>query len=437
MNGIGEFMKIECVLTAGTFFPRKSNYIDNLDSISSQLKESQLNLKKIPVSAILDLINAFSRTILKDESVKGIEGIAFLSNWLRKSNLEKLIIQNLGSVDVLNQFIGSGNKRTKAQPKGIVCHWIAGNIPTLSIFSLIQSLLVRNSNILRIPEQSLEATVSLLKVFSNIENSGLKGSDLISSITIIYFPSSDSQSNKELSMVADVRVVWGGLTAVQAIQGLNHREHCEDVIFGPKYSFSVLDNEILNSPDLEKFVRRFTTDVIAFEQSACSSPHVFFIETESKGEEFKHIIELFKAELTRLMTTIRKEFINQVTATKIINKRAEYGLSLNKDVFCSKSNDWTILIDYDIQLEEPIQSRTIWVKPVNSVMEVIPLITKNIQTIGCAFGNKQKLIEFADLATFKGVARCVAPGQMNIFDSPWDGIFFLQRLVNYATVSII
>ena len=42
----------------------------------------------------------------------------------------------------------------------------------------------------------------------------------------------------------------------------------------------------MNSPDLEKFVRRFTTDVIAFEQSACSSPHVFFIETESKGEEF-------------------------------------------------------------------------------------------------------------------------------------------------------
>ncbi len=137
------------------------------------------------------------------------------------------------------------------------------------------------------------------------------------------------------------------------------------------------------------------------------------------------------------MKIIRKEFINQVTATKIINKRAEYGLSLDKNVICSKSNDWTLLIDNNIRLEEPIQSRTIWIKPVPSVNEILPLITKKIQTIGCAFGDKEKFVQFTDLATYMGVSRCVAPGQMNIFDSPWDGIFFLQRLVNYVTVSSI
>lgn len=437
MNGIGNKMAIECVLESGSFFPRQKNYIKDFTSLSEKLKTAQFNLRKIPINTLLNLFNSFSRAILKDESVKEIEGIAFLSNWLRKSNLEKLINQNLGNLDVLNQFIGSGNKRVKAQPKGLVCHWVAGNIPTLSIFSLVQSMLVRNSNILRIPEQSIEATISLLKVFSQIEEGEFKGSDLLKANSIVYYPSSDHVANASLSMVADIRVVWGGLTAVQAIQGLAHREHCEDIIFGPKYSFSVLDHEILESPDLEKYIRRFATDVVAFEQSACSSPHVFFIETDNKDERLTDVINLFSQEFTRLMKVLPKEYINQVSATKIINKRAEYGLSLDKNVICSKSNDWTILIDNNIKLEEPIQSRTIWIKPIPSVMDIPPLITKNIQTIGCAFSNKDKFINFVDLATFKGVARCVAPGQMNIFDSPWDGIFFLQRLVNFVTVTSI
>ena len=94
MNGIGKIMAIECILQAGKFFSRGTNYIDNFDKLSTKLKESQLKIRKIPVNSILNLINIFSRALLKEESVKEIEGIAFLSNWLRKSNLEKLINQN-------------------------------------------------------------------------------------------------------------------------------------------------------------------------------------------------------------------------------------------------------------------------------------------------------------------------------------------------------
>ena len=430
-------LSIECILRAGIFYPRNTHFISDFDELSYQLKNAQLNIRKKPIKTILTLLNSFSRAIISDDSVKKIEGIAFLSNWLRMSNLEKLLILNLGKIDCLNQFQGSGNKRSKAQPKGIISHWIAGNIPTLSIFSLVQSMLVRNANILRIPEQSIDATISLLKIFSNLKEKGIYGSDLLQTISIVYYPSSDNVSNSKLSMISDVRVVWGGLAAVQSIQNLPKKEHCEDIIFGPKYSFSVLDSEMLDSDELEKYIRRFATDVVAFEQSACSSPHVFFVEAKQESEKFSKVLNYFENELSRLMLSMPKISINQVTATKIINKRAEYGLSTNKNVICSKENDWTILIDGNVKLEDPIQSRTIWIKPVSSIMETIDLITKNIQTIGCGILNKEKLIEFVDLATFKGVARCVAPGQMNIFDSPWDGIFFLQRVVHFATVSII
>ncbi|MFX1445947.1 MAG: acyl-CoA reductase, partial [Promethearchaeota archaeon] len=120
--------------------------------------------------------------------------------------------------------------------------------------------------------------------------------------------------------------------------------------------------------------------------------------------------------------------------SKIINIRAEYALDPTKTVICSQENDWTILINDNFNLEEPIESRTIFIKEIDSIYQVIPLITKKIQTIGCAIENKTKLVEFANQATFRGVARCVNLGQMHLFDSPWDGMLFMSRLVNWVTL---
>ena len=349
----------------------------------------------------------------------------------RKNNLKNIIIRNLGSLKYLDQFVGEGKKKIKAQPRGLVCHWIAGNIPTLGIFSLIQSMLVRNSNILRIPELSHDFFLSLLKVLANTKTSNLNGHELLKSVAIIYFPSSDISLNNEFSSIADARIVWGGEEAVQSISKAKKMSHCEDIIFGPKYSFGVIDKDAQDSPDFPNIIRNFINDIILFEQSACSSPQVLFFE--SGKYNLRQIAEMMAKEFQKASKRFPKD-IDQFTATKIINKRAEYALSLNKDVICSKANDWTILIDDEFRLEEPIQSRTIFLKPVNSVLDILKLLTKKIQTIGIAIYNREKLLKFADAATYRGVARCVIPGQMNVYDSPWDGIYLLNRLVRWTTL---
>jgi hypothetical protein len=424
-------MVLTCVFLNGEKFQDNISNL-SISEIGKIVETGMIHLQKVSITKILGFLNYYSRMLIQSEKTRNIDGIAFLSNWLRKSNLEKLIQNNLGNKEILNQYVGTGNKRVKARPKGIVCHWIAGNVPTLAIFSLFQSLLVRNANVVRLPQKSVEVISELLNLFSEITFEGITGTDLLKSVAILTFPSTDDKINNDMSILADVRIVWGGSVAVMSIQGLNHREHCEDVIFGPKYSFSVIDNEVINSENLEKYIRRFSNDVVAFEQTACSSPHVFFVESADQ-EKFDKLVELFKRELERLKTILPKETISQVTSTQIINKRSEYALSEDKQVYCSKENDWTILVDKNLILEEPIQSRTIWIKPVNNLLDVINIITRKIQTIGCAIGNEEKFYEFVDLATFKGVARCVAPGQMNIYDSPWDGVYLLQRLVNWVT----
>jgi hypothetical protein len=380
------------------------------------------------------LLQGLSRAVIRDPEVRQIDGVAFLANWLRQENLIKIIQANIGNPDFLDDFVEVGRKLTRAFPRGVVCHWIAGNIPTLSLFSLFQSMLSKNANIVRTPEASLPSVVPILKLLSTIETDGSSGRNLLRSVSLVYFPSSDLKANRELSLCADARVVWGGREAVEAITSLPRSTHCEDAVFGPKYSFAVFDDEALNSDRLGHLLRNMATDAVLFEQTACSSPHVIFAETDWEGA--LKLAAMLADEFKRLSRVRPKREFDTGSVIKIINKRAEYAMSPGKSMLASKENDWSILLDSELRLEEPIQSRTVFVKPVHSVLDTVPLVTRNVQTIGNGVLNKEKAKAFAEGAMYRGVARVVPPGQMHIYDSPWDGILLLNRLVRWNTLTL-
>ena len=422
----------DLILFGGEFYYPSYKKVKSLKSILSIIQEGFLKLNKIKKTDILELFQKYSENLRKSHDVNSLEGVMFLSNWLRKSNFSKIIERDLGDLKFLEKFIGE-RKRTKAQPRGIVCHWIAGNVPTLGLFSLFQSLFVGNANILRIPPASHEILVKLLQVFADSKNdSGLTGLDLLKSVGIVYYEGSDDNSNYEMAEIADIRIIWGGEAAVRAITGFTTRSHCIDIIFGPKYSFSVFDLNAIKSENFSRYIRFLVNDIIVFDQAACTSPHTVFFERGVKS--IQEIGLIMAEEFQKISKQFPKTEVNQYITTKIINIRAEYALDPLKSVICPRENDWTILINDKIQLEEPIESRTIFIKEVDSIIEVIPLITRKIQTIGCAVEDKKKLLGFADQVTLKGVSRCVNLGQMHLFDSPWDGMLLLSRLVNWVTL---
>ncbi|MFX0134832.1 MAG: acyl-CoA reductase [Candidatus Hodarchaeota archaeon] len=425
-------MIIQVLFFKGKIYKLNENTVSDLKEIRSEIEKSREIFKNITIEKIIELYHQFGRELLHNKEFISFEGVPFLSNWLRKGNIEKIVIKNLGSFEVLKDFIGEGRKKVKAQPRGVICHWIAGNVPTLGFFSLIQSILVGNSNIVKIPPESQFIFLELIKLFGKTEIEGLKGSDILKTVAVIDFSPLDTKSNLNFSLTADARIIWGGQEAVDAISKTTKKSHCEDIVFGPKYSFGIVDKKAQASDNFPKLIRRFVNDIIIFDQSACSSPQVIFFE---KGIlSLESIGRKFEEEFKKASDQFPKNGIDQFIASKIINIRAEYALSPEMKMLASKENDWTILMDNIVRLEEPVQSRTIFLKQVESVMDCVDLITPRIQTIGTAIYDRTKLLEFTDAVTYKGVARCVLPGQMNFYDSPWDGIYFLNRLVRWVTL---
>jgi hypothetical protein len=57
-----------------------------------------------------------------------------------------------------------------------------------------------------------------------------------------------------------------------------------------------------------------------------------------------------------------------------------------------------------------------------------------VQTVGLALGDPDESLAFAESATQAGVARCVRPGIMNNYESPWDGKMLVGQLVRWVTL---
>ncbi|MBU3158675.1 acyl-CoA reductase [Clostridium frigoris] len=429
---------INCYELNGEFNENGMEFED-FNEIENGINKNAVIFHKFPVQVILLIINEYSKKIAKDREILRMEGASFLCFYLKKTNMEKQLKFNLKNIEYLNDFVQvEDEKYVKAQPRGIVCHWIAGNVPTLGIYSVMQSILCKNGNILRVSRKNVGTVYKLLILLANInveyEGSEYSSNILLKNIAFIYFDSSDRNLNSKMSLKADVRIVWGNKIAIDSICLMPKKTTCRDLIFGPKYSFAIFDRSAIESDDLEKYLDNLVTDIIAFDQKGCSSPQVLFIEKSKLS--IRNIAQMLSLKFERISKRYTNLDLEEAIVAKIINKRGEYLLSLDKLAYISKGLQYTILINNELKLEEAITGRTIFIKEVEDILEVCPLITKNIQTIGIASKDRKKMLEFSDKVTTVGVDRVVKIGYMNIYDSPWDGCLIMSELVRWCSISI-
>ena len=114
-----------------------------------------------------------------------------------------------------------------ARPQGTALHWLAGNVPVISLISLFQGLLTKNKNIIKVSKsfKTLFPIIFLdlktnFKIKKNL-TSTLK--NILESILIIYVDHNDISNLEYLSIKSDIRVIWGGSEAVKKISGLKKK----------------------------------------------------------------------------------------------------------------------------------------------------------------------------------------------------------------------
>ena len=401
-----------------------------LDFIISELKVQQQWLSNQPVNLILGLIGQVAQK-WKDSY--------FLSKWCSLEHLSHVASQGLrNDIKLLDQFLPFGiskNHLLKAVPRGLVCHWLSGNVPILGMFALVQSIICKNVNILRLSSKDNGVFNNLLDAFrGEVYTHGgatIKGDDLLKTIALVYYDHNNDNLGKKMSSAADVRIAWGGREAVESVISYPARYDCESIVFGPKLSFAVVTKEDLSSAqDAKKLARRVSVDVSIFDQTGCASPHNLFVEKGGivSPEEFCKILSEAMEKTEKQMP---KPDILQEQVSQIHSIRGLY--DFKGKVFGSDSLSYTILYDQECELTQPIYSRTLFVHAVNSIEDSLRFVSPDIQTIGIP-SVSAKTIAYSEKAVSLGASRCPLIGKMLDFEMPWDGLFLIDRLIRWKTV---
>ena len=354
-----------------------------------------------------------------------------LISFLSKENLgKKLDIALRGNRNVIEKFIDLSDPELifHAQPRGIVVHWIAGNVDILGIFSVVQAIITKNVSIIKAPKE-YQLLLKLIQSIQEIKTEKILGSELIKCIEIIYVDHDDHKNQQLLSKNADVRIAWGGEEAVNSITTLPKSPFTEDIIYGPKYSYAIVDEEsiIQNS---EKIAQRVAMDVSMFDQYACSSPHTIFVESDNE-----EIINNFAKKIAKSLEDVNRILIpkKEITPEKsleIIDVRTEYGIRGN--VISSKGTEWTVICSNEKEFAKPTFSRVIQVRKFNKEFLLEENSSRKIQTIAVVM-EQEKRYELIDKLTLLAGDRCPNVGNMSLFDSPWDGMFGMDRMIRWVT----
>jgi len=404
----------------------------DLEALVAELKSRSPYLHELKIDELIGFFDAVGKSWAKDPGMKKRFGstlnhlIAFMS----AENLQPMADTALRKREALDGFVKLGGEGTfyHAQPRGLAVHWLAGNVPVLGIFSVLESALTKNVNLVKASSKSYEDLLALLESFSKVDTDKIKGSELARTICVILVDRNDRETNETLSMSADVRIAWGGHEAIDTIVSLRKRFSTEDVIFGPKYSYALIGRECLD--DYRKLAQRLAVDVSVFDQYACSSPHTLFVESGGKVTALEFAKELAEQLSLVNRTLLPKGRTEPGKVMDMLNVKSRY--EMLGEVFASDKSEWMVVYSEEDGLAEACFSRVIFVRPIKDAGDVAKLNDRHKQTLGLAMG-KERRFEFADTATVNGIDRCPRLGQMSFFESPWDGMFSMDRMVRWVT----
>ena len=376
------------------------------------------------LDARLAALQALSDDLLRGApELAGTPGVAFLAGFLRRSNLEHLLARELPNVEALDHFVPVDTRKSlRILPKGLACHWIAGNVPMLGMFSWSLSSLVGNANVVRLSSRQEDFISPLLARLAGLSDAGRQ---MAERTAIVHFDRDNLEAHRQMSEAADVRIAWGGQEAVQAIKQLPSRWECDDIVLGPRVSCAVVDPKLAT----DRMLDRLATDIVYFDQLACSSPQCVFTKGERGDAEFDAFVERLSEAMARQAQAIARHPLGFSETYQILLDRTRTlfgGGTLHRDA----QTEWTVAVADAPQSEVVCANRFVQVVPFQTFQSVYPHLPTNVQT-AITLLSGEEMVDFTHEASHYGVCRFPRPGEGNLFEDPWDGIPLISRLTRW------
>ncbi|MEU0859957.1 acyl-CoA reductase [Streptomyces griseofuscus] len=359
--------------------------------------------------------------------------LAELAGALTRQALERKLRRELGGLrpERLTRPDGRETVFESWAPVGLLVHIAPGNAAAVAPLSVVEGLLAGNVNVLKTSGSDTALALDLLAALAAADPSGLIAERVIA----LRFPSARRDWLETLCGQADAIAVWGGEEAESAVRELAP-PGCRVVAWGHRISFAYLTRAAAAEDGL---LDALAEDVCRFEQQACSSPQVVYLDTEDTEEVFafagRFAERLAKVSGARPAPRPGPAELAEITSVQQL-ARLEQHLGLTR-VFTADDGSWRVLADTRSALAASPLHRSVWVKPLprHRITGTLRPMRRYLQT--AAVGGGRADVAALSRALFAaGVTRVTPVGSMldGYEGEPHDGVYALQRYSRRVSV---
>ncbi|AEW98566.1 acyl-CoA reductase [Streptantibioticus cattleyicolor] len=309
-------------------------------------------------------------------------------------------------------------------PVGLLAHVAPGNAASVAPLSVVEGLLTGNLNVLKVSASDSPLALRILAELGAADPTGRVAERIVA----LRFPSARREWLRLMCAHADAVAAWGGEEAVAAVAELVP-PGCRVVEWGHRISFAYLTTRAAAD---DGTLDALAGDVCRFEQQACSSPQVVYLDTAEPDEVFA-FAERFAARLAKVSgrhpaapSSVAERA--EVTTTELVARLEEH-LGLTR-VFAAEDGSWRVLADSRPALTASPLHRSVWVKPLprHEAIATLRPMRRYLQTAAVG-GGPAEAAEVARVLLAAGVTRITPVGSMpdGYPGEPHDGVYPLQR----------
>ena len=401
-----------------------------LDVASRRWLDKNYPLRKLALKTI-PLITGFSPEVVEASIDAEMESSLREDMW-RALSLE------IGNPLYLNDFQYSPQLGGYSRAFGpeLIVSIFSENIPALPHLLFMRSALVKSACLGKVARGEPTFAPLYLKTIEEIDP------EMAECMAVLYWQGGEEEIETFLFGQADAVVLFGGVETCRSLLEKIPRR-VKTLVHGHRLGFGVIGQQRMKRQGLERLAEEVTLDCSMFDQQACLSPHVYYLEEggEVSPKEFCQAVAVAMERLNQKMPRGR---ISPQEASTIHQLRAAYEFrELNGEevlvLASSPKTDWTVVYEKDPGVFSPSPlNRFIRIYGVEDIFQVPPAlkpIGPFLQNAAVAIGDKREK-EFIRILGELGVARVTSPGKMSVPSMMWhhDGISPLASLLRWCDV---
>ncbi|UCC72767.1 MAG: hypothetical protein JSV86_20835 [Gemmatimonadota bacterium] len=374
------------------------------------------------LAGILPELTGYSRPMIEI----GLERMG--AGW-KADGLRAALEDEFGVLEVLDDFQPrptGGMQRAFGPP--LTVHVFSGNIPGVSVSSLIRALCVKSASFGKTAAGEPYFAVCFARALAE------EDAELASCLAVGYWPGGSEDLEAVAFSEAGAVIAYGSDEAVGDI-ACRVPPRVRFLGYPNRVGAALVSRNALSRKAARQLAENAARDVVTFDQQGCVSPHTIYIEAGGAVSPLEYAEYLAEA-LDGLSREIPRGAMTPGESALIHQLRAHAEIRGATVLASEQGTEWTVIVEERAQFEPSPLNRVIQVRSVDDLGEAVSALDKvgaHLQTVAIA-GKGDQVKALAGQLGAVGATRVVPIGEAAWPTPHWhhDGRFQFMDLVRFV-----